>query len=282
MKIIDFYKKHINIDPDSRDEDIGRALELTNVFSGKLDILYSLYSNTLVDLQNYRSYKESGFPVYFKSVSGNKVIRVGENYAGVIDLWYPREHCLFDLTGPILGGWIINDILEFHKLDKIEEIIEFRFPADTLKDCIARLITELVGTDIYGFYLGDPRNANRKRALKIRKFVIETVELPDRPNYRSYPLITSLKDTKNKETLRFSSYYYEGWNFYLSKELMESRLTDLENYWMIDYDTKVSDLDRKIETKEKELKNLKAEKGTYLNGIDEYRKKIHDLLWKNC
>ena len=91
MNLLDFYKEHVLIDPEVKDEDIGKVLGISNRFNTGtgLDYMYNAYQS-FSDLQNYMGYRENGFPEYFKSVSGNKVIKVGD-YMGVIDLWYPRE-----------------------------------------------------------------------------------------------------------------------------------------------------------------------------------------------
>jgi predicted RNase H-like nuclease (RuvC/YqgF family) len=76
-------------------------------------------------------------------------------------------------------------------------------------------------------------------------------------------------------------YNYSGWNFYLSKELLKTKLEELEILWTRGYDDRVRSLDFEIKRKTKELENLKDERNRYENGIEEFRKKIHQKLWKS-
>jgi hypothetical protein len=246
-----------------------------------LDYLYYVYSTTLSNLQNYKIYRENSVPEYFKSVSGNKLIKIeGGNYIGVIDIWYPSEHCLFNLVhSPIMAGWVISDLLE--KMDKVEDILNFSDPKKTLSDSIKNLLKVIEGTEFYGFWMVDSRNSSRKKPIKIRRLEVEKIELDDKYYYSNlYPDIT-MKDKDTREEIIFNSYNLDGWNFYLSKELLAERLKDLESFWMRGYDQKVKSLDYEVEKKRKELENLISKRKNFENGITEYQKKLHEILWKS-
>ena len=47
------------------------------------------------------------------------------------------------------------------------------------------------------------------------------------------------------------------------------------------YDDKIRDLDYEVKTKKKELENLINKRKEFENGINEYQKKLHRLLWKS-
>ena len=90
-----------------------------------------------------------------------------------------------------------------------------------------------------------------------------------------------MKDKDTREEIIFNSYNLDGWNFYLSKDLLAERLKDLESFWMRGYDQKVKSLDYEVEKKRKELENLISKRKNFENGITEYQKKLHELLWKS-
>jgi hypothetical protein len=281
--LLDFYKESIQVDPEITEEDVLSFVNLSSKFQGVtgLDYLYHVYSTTVPNLQNYRIYRENSAPEYFKSVSGNKVVKIeGGNYIGVIDIWYPSEHCLFNLVhSPIMAGWVISDLLE--KMDKVEDILNFSDSKKTLSDSIKNLLKVIEGTEFYGFWMGDSRNSSRKKPIKIRRLEVEKIELDDKYYYSNlYPDIT-MKDKDTREEIIFNSYNLDGWNFYLSKELLAERLKDLESFWMRGYDQKVKSLDYGVEKKRKELENLISKRKNFENGITEYQKKLHELLWKS-
>jgi hypothetical protein len=137
------------------------------------------------------------------------------------------------------------------------------------------------GTEFYGFWMGDSRNSSRKKPIKIRRLEVEKIELDDKYYYSNlYPDIT-MKDKDTREEIIFNSYNLDGWNFYLSKDLLAERLKDLESFWMRGYDQKVKSLDYEVEKKKKELENLISKRKNFENGITEYQKKLHELLWKS-
>jgi hypothetical protein len=230
-------------------------------------------------------YRTNGFPEYFKTVSGNKVIKVGNYmYMGIIDLWYPREICLFDLSrNPIMAGWIISDLMDrMCGTQDITELLKLPDPKKTMEESISRLLTEIKGSEFYGFWMGDARNSRRKKSIKIRRLEVEEAELEGGRSYyySLYPNL-KMKDKDTKEVLVFNGYNLDGWSFYLSKELLAERLKDLESFWMRGYDDKVRSLDYEVKTKKKELENLINRRKEFENGINEYKKKIHDKLWKS-
>lgn len=284
MNLLDFYKEHVLIDPEVGDEEIKKVLEISNRFNTGtgLDFMYHVFQ-TFSDLRNYMGFRESGFPEYFKTVSGNKVIKVG-NYMGIIDLWYPREICLFGLTkNPIMAGWIISDLMDrMCGTQDITDLLKLPDPKKMMEESIERLLTEIKGTEFYGFWMPDDRNSRRKKSIKIRRLEVEKAELEGGISsyYNLYPNLR-MRDKDTREELIFNGYNLNGWSFYLSKELLADRLKDLENFWMRDYDTKVKALDQEVKTKRKELENLINRRSEFENGITEYKKKIHEKLWKS-
>ena len=284
MNLLDFYKEHILIDPEVGDEEIRKVLEISNKFNTGtgLDFMYFAFQS-FSDLQNYMGYRTNGFPEYFKAVSGNKVVKVG-NYMGIIDLWYPREICLFNLSqNPIMTGWIISDLMDRMCGTKdITDLLKLADPKKTMEESIDRLLKVIVGTEFYGFWMGDARNSGRKKSIKIRRLEVTEAELEGgRSYYRNlYPNL-KMKDKDTKEVLIFNGYNLGGWSFYLSKELLAERLKDLESFWMRGYDDKIRSLDYEVKTKKKELENLINRRKEFENGINEYKKKIHEKLWKS-
>ena len=283
MNLLDFYKEHVLTDPEVGDEDIRKVLEISNKFNG-IDYMYHVFQ-TFSDLQNYMEYRTNGFPEYFKTVSGNKVIKVGDYmYMGIIDLWYHKEICLFDLSrNPIMAGWIISDLMDrMCGTQDITDFLKLPDPKKTMEESIERLLTEIKGTEFYGFWMGNARNSRRKKSIKIRRLEVEEAELEGGRSYyySLYPNL-KMKDKDTKEILVFNGYNLNGWSFYLSKELLAERLKDLESFWMRGYDEKIRSLDYEVKTKNKELENLINRRKEFENGINEYQKKLHRLLWKS-
>ena len=284
MNLLDFYKEYVLTDPEVGDEEIRKVLEISNKFYTEtgLDFMYHTFQ-TFSDLQNYMGYRTNGFPEYFKTVSGNKVVKVG-NYMGIIDLWYPREICLFDLSrNPIMAGWIISDLMDrMCGAQDITELLKLPDPKKTIEESIGRLLEEIRRTEFYGFWMGDVRNSRRKKPIKIRRLEVEEAKLEGGRSYY-YSLFPNLKmrDKDTKEVLVFDSYNLGGWNFYLSKELLAERLKDLESFWMRGYDDKVRSLDYEVKVKRRELENLINRRKEFENGITEYQNKLHNILWKS-
>jgi hypothetical protein len=203
-----------------------------------------------------------------------------KDYIGIIDLWFPSESLLFSLTSPILSGWLVSDIICAGGLTGIEEIIQY---PSLLDQTLENLKKTLIGTTVWGFWLGDQRRGTRKRGIKIRELEIKEVMVPKSSYYYDvYPLGAVLYDKRERIDLRFETFgNYSGWNFYLSKELLKTKLEELEILWTRGYDVKVRGFDFEIKKKMKELENLKNERNKYENGIEEFRKKIHEKLWKS-
>lgn len=285
MNLLDFYEEHVLVDPEVSDEEIRKILEISNKFNIEigLDFMYNAFKS-FSDLINYMGYRTNGFPEYYKTVSGNKIVKVG-NYYGIIDLWYPREICLFDLSkNPIMAGWIISDLMDrMCGTQDITDLLKLPDPKKTMEESIERLLTEIKGTEFYGFWMGDARNSGRKKSIKIRRLEVTEAELEEGGKSYYYSLYPNLKmkDKDTKEILIFNGYNLDGWSFYLSKELLAERLKDLESFWMRGYDDKIRSLDYEVKTKKKELENLINRRKEFENGINEYQKKIHDKLWKS-
>ena len=152
-----------------------------------------------------------------------------------------------------------------------------------LEESIKRLLDEIGRTEFYGFWMPDSRNSVRKRPIKIRRLEVGEIGLEGRTYYFNnlYPSLT-LKDKDTKEEFKFpGGYGLDGWCFYLSKETLTERLEDLENFWMRGYDQKVRSLNQEIKTERTRLENLIRKREQFENGITEYQKKLHELLWKN-
>lgn len=278
-----FYKEHVIVDPEVTQEDINQILNLANRFQSmdSLDYLYHVFETSATSLQNYKNYRESNYPEYFKNVSGNKVIKVEGGYMGVIDLWYPREINLFNLIqNPIMVGWVIQDLLA--RMEKVEDILSFPDPDRVLKESLDKLVKKIEGTEFYGFWMGDARNSVRKKPIKIRRLEVTEIRLEDSRHYYSglYPKM-KMCDKDTGEIIKFNTYNLDGWYFYLSKELLAERLKDLETYWMRGYDQKVKALEYEVKAKRKELENLINRRKNFENGITEYQKKLHEILWKS-
>jgi hypothetical protein len=179
-----------------------------------------------------------------------------------------------------LSGWLVSDIICAGGLTGIEEIIQY---PSLLDQTLENLKKTLIGTTVWGFWLGDQRRGTRKRGIKIRELEIKEVMVPKSSYYYDvYPLGAVLYDKRERIDLRFETFgNYSGWNFYLSKELLKTKLEELEILWTRGYDVKVRGFDFEIKKKMKELENLKNERNKYENGIEEFRKKIHEKLWKS-
>ena len=164
----------------------------------------------------------------------------------------------------------------------ITDLLKLPDPKKTMEESISRLLTEIKGTEFYGFWMPDARNSGRKKSIKIRRLEVEEAEFEGGRSYyySLYPNL-KMKDKDTREEIIFNGYNLGGWSFYLSKELLSERLKDLENFWMRDYDTKVKSLNYEIGVKKRELENLINRRSEFENGITEYKKKIHDKLWKS-
>jgi hypothetical protein len=277
--LLEFYEESVKLGPD-----IPNHIEIVVDYTEKvkkfdsipyIPILKNIYLRTLPDISNYCGSRID----YFESINGNKVVMC-KDYIGIIDLWFPSERPLFDLTSPILSGWLVSEIICAGGLTGIEEIIQY---PSLLDQALENLKKTLIGTTIWGFWLGDQRRGIRKRGIRIRELEIKEVRVPVSGGYYGiYPLETILYDKRERVNLRFeSNEHYSGWNFYLSKELLKTKLEELEILWTRGYDDRVRSFDFEIKKKTKELENLKDERNKYENGIEEFRKKIHEKLWKS-
>jgi hypothetical protein len=274
--LLGFYEESVKLGPD-----IPNHAEIIKDFCDKvkkfesMPILKNIYSRTLPEISNYCGSRSD----YFETINGNKVVMC-KDYIGIIDLWFPYESLLFNLTSPILSGWLVSDIICSGGLVGIEEIIQY---PTLLVQTLENLKKTLIGTVIWGFWLGDQRRGTRKRGIKIRELEIkEATVLNPGGYYGVYLLETVLYDKREGIDLKFkTSEDYRGWNFYLSKELLRTKLEELEILWTRGYDDRVRGFDYEIRRKTKELENLKNERNKYETGIEEFRKKIHQKLWKS-
>ena len=275
--LLEFYEESVKLGPD-----IPNYIEIVKDYSERvkkfesIPILKDIYFKTVSEISNYCGSRVD----YFESINGNKVVMC-KDYIGIIDLWFPSESPLFNLTSPILSGWLISEIICAGGLTGIEEIIQY---PSLLDQAFENLKKTLIGTTIWGFWLGDQRRGTRKRGIKIRELEIKEVRDPKFIGgyYSNYPLETVLYDKRERKDLKFeSNEYYSGWNFYLSKELLKTKLEELEILWTRGYDDRIRSFDFEIKRKTKELENLKDERNKYENGIEEFRKKIHEKLWKS-
>ena len=275
--LLEFYEESVKLGPD-----IPNYIEIVKDYSERvkkfesIPILKDIYFKTVSEISNYCGSRVD----YFESINGNKVVMC-KDYIGIIDLWFPSESPLFNLPSPILSGWLISEIICAGGLTGIEEIIQY---PSLLDQAFENLKKTLIGTTIWGFWLGDQRRGTRKRGIKIRELEIKEVRDPKFIGgyYSNYPLETVLYDKRERKDLKFeSNEYYSGWNFYLSKELLKTKLEELEILWTRGYDDRIRSFDFEIKRKTKELENLKDERNKYENGIEEFRKKIHEKLWKS-
>ena len=275
--LLEFYEESVKLGPD-----IPNYIEIVKDYSERvkkfesIPILKDIYFKSISEISNYCGSRVD----YFESINGNKVVMC-KDYIGIIDLWFPSESPLFNLTSPILSGWLISEIICAGGLTGIEEIIQY---PSLLDQAFENLKKTLIGTTIWGFWLGDQRRGTRKRGIKIRELEIKEVRDPKFIGgyYSNYPLETVLYDKRERKDLKFeSNEYYSGWNFYLSKELLKTKLEELEILWTRGYDDRIRSFDFEIKRKTKELENLKDERNKYENGIEEFRKKIHEKLWKS-
>jgi hypothetical protein len=255
--LLEFYEESVKLGPD-----IPNHIEIVVDYSEKvkkfetMPILKNIYSQTLPDISNYCGSRLD----YFESINGNKVVMC-KDYIGIIDLWFPYESLLFNLTSPILSGWLVSEIICAGGLTGIEEIIQY---PSLLEQTLENLKKTLIGTTVWGFWLGDQRRGTRERGIKIRELEIKEVTVPNSGGYYGvYPLETVLYDKRERKDLRFRD--YGSWNFYLSKELLAERLKDLESFWMRGYDQKVKSLDYEVEKKRKELENLISKRKNFIS-----------------
>jgi len=191
---------------------------------------------------------------------------------------------LFNLSrNPIMAGWIISDLMDrMCGAQDITDLLKLPDPKKTIEESIERLLEEIRRTEFYGFWMGDARNSERKKPIKIRQLEVTEAELEEgRLDYYSlYPNL-KMRDKDTEEVLVFNGYNLGGWSFYLSKELLAERLKDLESFWMRGYDDKVKSLNYEIGIKRRELENLINRRKNFENGITEYQNKLHNILWKS-
>ena len=276
MKLLDFYKARMKIDPEVDCMNLIKKYDdLYKKFRGlpnEVGKLSDIYYNSSANLYTY-----SG-PVleYFASVSGIKAI-IGDEYFGLIDYYFPYESPLFDLEySPIMCGWLIEDIKTKNHLTRIETLLDYPDPSSIVKLSFSNLADAIREQDYWGFWMGDLRNYKRKTPIKLRHFRVKNGS-----PITIYPLLSiTLKDQNDGKELKIED-IGSGWRFYLSKELLEEKLGDLEILWTRGYDDRVRRLDGLIKEKQKELDNLILDRKTYMNGLSEYKEKLKNILWKD-
>ena len=157
--LLEFYEESIRLDPEIPDHDkiVGDYINKVKKFES-MEVLKCIYSRTTLDIQNYCGSRID----YFASINGNKVI-MSKDYIGILDLWFPTELSLFDLSCPIMAGWLVSDIIESGGLMMIDEVAQ---SPSLLNQSLANLIKVLIGSTIWGFWLVDQRRGTRKRGNK--------------------------------------------------------------------------------------------------------------------
>ena len=215
------------------------------------------------------------------SVSGRKAIYIPNKFFSSFVNYFPWETFALNYNSPIIGMatvWSIEDKL---KCD-LREVPKVYTGTENLWNIIIPTLSELIKTqEWYGFNLGDPYNKRRKRPIVRRKIEILEVQIDKYSSYYGrYSNINAYGiDVKTGQNLCLIG--SNGWNLYLSEEIMNQRLEDLENYWMRGYDEKVRSLEIQIQNKESEIKNLKEERKRMMNSIDEYKKELDKIVWKD-
>lgn len=285
-RLLDFYEKALRIDlpvPES-------TIYTFNEYSRKLDtdkdyrqkILYYIYQNSSVAISSYKSCSPQSD--YFKNVSGVRLIET-QGYIGVIDFWFPTEPYFFDIVrNPILAGFYVSEVFRNSEgMIKVITDLTLLMEVDRrriLYNALRSFSEAIIGLDVFGFWMIDLRNNKRTMPIKVREFKVKEMEIHKSISSLGYILSVTLVDQKTKEEkmLGFGN-YFSGWNFYLSRPLLNQKLSEIEVLWMRNYDNRVGFLDSKINEKKKELKRLIKERKNFMNGITEYQEKIKGILY---
>ena len=272
-KLLELYNKYVW----AEEPDINTIRSEFSLPSSSLpDIL-----KILNDIKSISSEDLSRITIPDNSVSGRKAIYIPNKFFGSFVNYFPWETFALNYNSPIIGMatvWSIEDKL---KCD-LREVPKVYTGTENLWNIIIPTLSELIKTqEWYGFNLGDPYNKRRKRPIVRRKIEILEVQIDKYSSYYGrYSNINAYGiDVKTGQNLCLIG--SNGWNLYLSEEIMNQRLEDLENYWMRGYDEKVRSLEIQIRNKESEIKNLKEERKRMMNSIDEYKKELDKIVWKD-
>ena len=289
-KILDYYVKHVEIDPKIESEDldtiIANSTSLFNLmgqgYKGMGQGLSNMFKRVADEASIYKSYH--GYE-RFKTISGNKVIYTkGTDIFGVLDNWWPSETFTFDITnGALLRSYIFQALYDKFGSNSMKEIYDnYKVKSTTplIDVVLPEVFEDIKDQEWYVINMGDPYNSARKRPIKIREIQIENIDPIS--SYSGYRNVLDMKviDKKTKEQLGLSYFSY-GWHAYPSKDILKARLEDIETLWLGDWDKKVENLGNRIKAKEKELESLKKERSKFMNTFDEYKKNVKGILWRD-
>ena len=274
-RLTEVYNKYLVIDPDySKDYPslISSINEMVNNFSSSnFKTLRDMYQRS-VNSVSYATSRDD------KPNSGNKAfISLEFRLCATQESFFPWEVDLFKFDSSYIKFLIMELILEKYRCSISEIKDVYRDSKDIVDSIQPELEAVLKDQEFFGFYGGDPYNHTRSRALKKRK--LEFIKFSDKRSYYSSDRSAIMKDTKTKEQLTIHTGW--GWYLYPSEEIMNTRLSDLEVYWMRKFDKEAKSIDREIEVAEKNLERLKDKKNKFLNSVSTYSKKVKDVLWKD-
>jgi len=280
-RLTEVYNKYLVIDPDIEKNYPGLADNISTMVtefstSERFKTLNSMYARSFSDIQ-YRV--RNNDRNNNKPISGYKTFVSPElRLYATQSSFFPWETDLFRLDLSYIKFLIVELILEKYSCSLSELKSVYKGTEDIVETVIPDLETIFKDQEFYGFFGGDPYNHTRSRSLKKRK--LEFIEFSKRVrSYYNSDRAVIMKDLKTKETLTINPGW--GWCIYPSLEIMNTRLSDLEAYWMGKFDTEAKNIDNEIERTEKQLKQLKDRKDKYLNSVSTYSKKVKEVLWKD-
>ena len=279
--ILEIYDKFIQIGPEYEEEKYKKQTNLLNKIynsipnNAQFRTLSRMLSDQSTDLVHYYTYQNHS---YWDAISGKRVLTNGSDIFAVLDLWWPSENYLFEITKGTLSRVIVLELLKEKFQCTLSELPEhYHGSADIIDTILPDFYKLFGGQEFYCFFMGDPRNGLRKRPIKIRK--VRVVDMVASKSYYNYYFRPTFEDAQTKQRVYLG--YGSGWHFYLTKEQLKARLDDLSNYWMKDWDKKVEILGKNIKNLEDQLKARKQELHMYQSSIADYNKSIKNILWKD-
>lgn len=275
-RLTEIYKKYLVVDP-------NYLKDYPNLVSDMTTMMNKFYSSNFKTVRDM--YQRSINSITFatsrddKPISGSKAFISPElRLCATQESFFPWEVDLFKFDSSYIKFLVMELILEKYQcsIDELGTGV-YKNEMDIVDSIIPELETTLKDQEFFGFYGGDPYNHTRTRPLKKRK--LEFIKFSDKKSYYSYDRSALMKDTKTNEELTIHTGW--GWCLYPDLEIMNTRLSDLEAYWMVKFDKEAKSIDREIEIAEKNLEKLKTRKTKYLNSVSTYSKKVKELLWKD-
>lgn len=274
-RLTEIYKKYLVVDPNYL-EDYPNLVSDMNTMVNKFSLsnfktVRDMYQRSINSV-TYATSRDD------KPISGSKAFISPElRLCATQESFFPWEVDLFKFDSSYIKLLIMELILEKYQcsIDELGTGV-YKDGKDIVDSIIPELETTLKDQEFFGFYGGDPYNHTRTRPLKKRK--LEFIKFFDKKSYYS-DRSALMKDTKTNEELTIHTGW--GWCLYPDLEIMNTRLSDLEAYWMVKFDKEAKNIDREIEIAEKNLERLKTRKTKYLNSVSTYSKKVKELLWKD-